>query len=199
MLPTPKTKKSNMSKKFTPIKIEVDYTGFNNAVKNAESKLENFRAALEFAYSNYVDEKDLNDAAFNESMLNEFKRCFLLKNSKLVRLDIGYNKLLDLLDVNIDTLKEHEYQHHQNPTELIQVDEKTVSAKIDIDSYTIYTKSETENQRLEAATNLIDALEKVAVFQKVYPLTIIQGISNFLLFDTSKNLYKLNRTLIPKI
>jgi len=186
-------------KKFTPIKLEVDYTGYNKAVKDAESKLKNFRSALEFAYSNYVDEKDLNDAAFNESMLNEFKRCFLLKNSKLVRLDIGYNKLLDLLDVNIDTLKEHEYQHHQNPTELIQVDEKTVSAKIDIDSYTIYTKSEAENQRLEAANSLLDALDKVAVFQKVYPLTITAGISNFLLFDTSKSEYKLNRTLMPKI
>jgi hypothetical protein len=185
--------------KFTPKEIEINYTGYNNAVKNAHTKLDNFNKALEFAYSSYVDEKDLSDVAFNESMLNEFKRCFLLKNSKLVRLDIGYNKLLDLLDVNIDKLKEFEYQHHENPAELIQVDKKTVSTKVDLKTFTIYTKNESENQRLEAAYNLIDALEKVSGFSKVYPLTITQGISNFLLFDTAKNVYKLNRTLMPKI
>ena len=186
-------------KKFTPQKIEVDYTGYNNAVKLAEQKLSNFRDALQWCTDNNVNAEDINDAAFNESMLNEFERCFMLQNSNIVKLDISYTKLLDLLDVEIHVLKEFEYQHHENTTDLIQVDNETVSAVVSIEDFTRYTRNEDENQRLDAANQLVDALKKVASFQKVYPMTITQGISNFLLFDIIKNEYKLNRALIPKI
>jgi len=101
--------------------------------------------------------------------------------------------------VNLDTLKELEYLHHENPSTLISVDNETIAAKVDIEDYTTYTKNESENERVFAAESLIDALNKVAKFSKVYPVTITQGISNFLLFDMSKNEYKINRTLIPKI
>ena len=189
-----------MSKKvFKPIKLEVNQIAYNNAIRDAESKLNNFKAALNFAFNNHVKESDLNDKAFNESFTQEFKRCFLKANSKKVNLSISYEKLLDLLSVNLKTLKELEYLHHENPSTLISVDNETIAAKVDIEDYTTYTKNESENQRVYAAENLIDALDKVAKFSKVYPVTITQGISNFLLFDMSKNEYKINRTLIPKI
>jgi len=41
-------------------------------------------------------------------------------------------------------------------------------------------------------------LKEVERFSKVYPMTITQGISNFLLFDMSKNQYRINRTLITR-
>jgi len=189
-----------MSKKvFKPIKLEVNHTAYNNAVKQAEAKIENFKAALNFAYNNHVKEADLNETAFNESFTQEYKRCFLKENKQKVKLEIHYKKLLDLLSVNLDTLKELEYLHHENPSTLISVDNETIAAKVDIEDYTTYTKNESENERVFAAESLIDALNKVAKFSKVYPVTITQGISNFLLFDMSKNEYKINRTLIPKI
>ena len=43
-----------MSKKFTPQKIEVNQIAYNNAIKQAEAKIENFKAALNFAYNNHV-------------------------------------------------------------------------------------------------------------------------------------------------
>jgi len=184
---------------FTPIKLDVNYAAFNKAVKQGEAKINNFIEALEWCYKNYVDEEDFNDAAFNEDMMLEFKEAFLKKNSKLVRLDIGYEKLIDLLDVNLDTLKEFQYTHDENPTEVkILPNGDVAKVEINIEDYTTYTKNENENDMLEAASELMAALKKVDRFSKVYPLTITQGVSNFILFDMKQNQYRINRTLIPK-
>ena len=182
--------------KFTPKKIEVNQIAYTKAVKDAEEKLNNFKEALDWVYSNNVNEVD--DMAFNDDMLTEYKRCFMLQNSNVVKLDISYDKLLDLLDVNLQILKEFQYKHDDNKSELIQIDKETVATKIDINDYTIWTRNESENQRLDVANELINVLDKVGSFSKVYPLTITQGISNFLLFDTAKHQYKVNRTIIPK-
>lgn len=182
--------------KFTPKKIEVNQIAYTKAVKDAEEKLNNFKEALDWVYSNNVNEVD--DMAFNDDMLTEYKRCFMLQNSNVVKLDISYDKLLDLLDVNLQILKEFQYKHDDNKSELVQIDKETVATKIDINDYTIWTRNESENQRLDVANELINVLDKVGSFSKVYPLTITQGISNFLLFDTAKHQYKVNRTIIPK-
>ena len=187
-----------MSKKFTPQKIEVNKIAYNNAIKQAEAKIENFKAALNFAYNNHVKEADLNDTAFNESFTQEFKRCFLKENSKKVQLEIPYEKLLDLLSVNLDTLKELEYKHHENTAQIEIVDNETVASEVSIEDFTVYTRNESENKRLAAKENLVKALNEVSEFSKVYPLSVIQATSNFVLFDITKNEYKLNRTIIPK-
>jgi mRNA-degrading endonuclease HigB of HigAB toxin-antitoxin module len=175
--------KSNMSKKFTPKKIEVNHIAYNIAIKQAEAKIENFKAALNFSYNNHVKETDLNDTAFNESFTQEFKRC---------------EKLLDLLSVNLDTLKELEYKHHENTAQLEIIDNETVASEVSIEDFTVYTRNESENKRLAAKENLVKALSEVSEFQKVYPLSVVQATSNFLLFDIAKNEYRLNRTIIPK-
>tara|TARA_B100000787_G_scaffold86596_1_gene63865 strand:- start:238 stop:795 length:558 start_codon:yes stop_codon:yes gene_type:complete len=182
--------------KFTPKKIEVNQIAYTKAVKDAEEKLNNFKEALDWVYSNNVSEVD--DMAFNNDMLTEYKRCFMLQNSNVVKLDISFEKLLDLLDVNLQILKEFQYKHDDNKSELVQIDKETVATKIDINDYTIWTRNESENERLDVANELINVLDKVGSFSKVYPLTITQGISNFLLFDTAKHQYKVNRTIIPK-
>ena len=193
----PKSAKSNKEPiEFTPIKLDVNHVAYTQAVKDAEEKINNFKEALDWVYSNNVSEVD--DMAFNEDMLTEYKRCFMLQNSNVVKLDISFEKLLDLLDVDLQVLKEFQYKHDDNKSELVQIDNETVATKIDINDYTIWTKNEAENKRLEVANELITVLDKVGSFSKVYPLTIIQGISNFLLFDTAKHQYKVNRTIIPK-
>jgi mRNA-degrading endonuclease HigB of HigAB toxin-antitoxin module len=190
--------KSNMSKKFTPKKIEVNHIAYNIAIKQAEAKIENFKAALNFSYNNHVKETDLNDTAFNESFTQEFKRCFIKENANKVQLEIPYEKLLDLLSVNLDTLKELEYKHHENTAQLEIIDNETVASEVSIEDFTIYTRNESENKRLAAKENLVKALSEVSEFQKVYPLSVVQATSNFLLFDIAKNEYRLNRTIIPK-
>ena len=184
---------------FTPIKLEVDIVAYNKANEQAEALLNNFNDALSWVYDNHVQEGDISIEAFNDDMVVEFQKAFMKRNAKVIKLDVSFEKLLNLLDVNLDALKEFQYKHHDNPqvAKVIQPDD-TLKVKIDMEDFTTYTKNQYENDMLEASDDLMLALKKVGYFTKVYPLTITQAVSNFLLFDMKQNKYRINRTLFPK-
>ena len=184
---------------FTPIKLDVDIVAYNKANEQAEALLNNFNDALSWVYNNHVQEGDISIEAFNDDMVMEFQKAFMKRNAKVIKLDVSFEKLLNLLDVNIDALKEFQYKHHDNPqvAKVIQPDD-TLKVKIDMEDFTTYTKNQYENDMLEASDDLMLALKKVGYFTKVYPLTITQAVSNFLLFDMKQNKYRINRTLFPK-
>ena len=184
---------------FEPIKLDVDIEGYNKANEQAEALLNNFNDALSWVYDNHVQEGDISIEAFNDDMVMEFQKAFMKRNAKVIKLDVSFEKLLNLLDVNLDALKEFQYKHHDNPqvAKVIQPDD-TLKVKIDMEDFTTYTKNQYENDMLEASDDLMLALKKVGYFTKVYPLTITQGVSNFLLFDMKQNKYRINRTLFPK-
>ena len=184
---------------FTPIKLDVDILSYNKANQEAEALLNNFNNALSWVYDNHVQEADISIKAFNDDMVMEFQKAFMKRNAKVIKLDVSFEKLLNLLDVNLDALKEFQYTHHDNPqvAKVMQPDD-TLKVKIDMEDFTTYTKNQYENDMLEAAGDLMLALDKVNHFSKVYPLTITQGISNFLLFDMKQNKYRINRSLFPK-
>lgn len=184
---------------FTPIKLDVDIVAYNKANEQAEALLNNFNDALSWVYDNHVKEGDISIEAFNDDMVMEFQKAFMKRNAKVIKLDVSFEKLLNLLDVNLDALKEFQYKHHDNPqvAKVIQPDD-TLKVKIDMEDFTTYTKNQYENDMLEASDDLMLALKKVGYFTKVYPLTITQGVSNFLLFDMKQNKYRINRTLFPK-
>ena len=184
---------------FTPIKLDVDIVAYNKANEQAEALLNNFNDALSWVYDNHVKEGDISIEAFNDDMVMEFQKAFMKRNAKVIKLDVSFEKLLNLLDVNLDALKEFQYKHHDNPqvAKVIQPDD-TLKVKIDMEDFTTYTKNQLENDMLEASDDLMLALKKVGYFTKVYPLTITQAVSNFLLFDMKQNKYRINRTLFPK-
>jgi hypothetical protein len=184
---------------FTPIKLDVDIVAYNKANEQAEALLNNFNDALSWVYDNHVQEGDISIEAFNDDMVVEFQKAFMKRNAKVIKLDVSFEKLLNLLDVNLDALKEFQYKHHDNPqvAKVIQPDD-TLKVKIDMEDFTTYTKNQLENDMLEASDDLMLALKKVGYFTKVYPLTITQGVSNFLLFDMKQSKYRINRTLFPK-
>ena len=184
---------------FTPIKLDVDIVAYNKANEQAEALLNNFNDALSWVYDNHVQEGDISIEAFNDDMVMEFQKAFMKRNAKVIKLDVSFEKLLNLLDVNLDALKEFQYKHHDNPqvAKVIQPDD-TLKVKIDMEDFTTYTKNQLENDMLEASDDLMLALKKVGYFTKVYPLTITQAVSNFLLFDMKQNKYRINRTLFPK-
>ena len=185
---------------FTPIKLDVDIVAYNKANEQAEALLNNFNDALSWVYDNHVQEGDISIEAFNDDMVVEFQKAFMKRNSKVIKLDVSFEKLLNLLDVDIEVLKEFQYKHHDNPqvAKVIQPDD-TLKVKIDIEDFTTYTKNQRENDMLEVAGDLMLALDKAKHFTKVYPLTITQGLSHFLLFDMKRNQDRINRTLMPKI
>jgi len=187
---------------FTPVKLDVNYDAYNKTVKDGEDFLKNFNAALSWVYSNHVDADTLSVREFSLDMMLEFERVFMLQNSKLIKLDVSFEKLLNLLDVDISMLKEFQYKHSENIgiqaffTNRDGETDDTLNVRIDIEDFTTYTKNQTENDMLEAADNLMVALKEVERFAKVYPLTITQGISSFLLFDMRENKYRVNTTFM---
>ena len=190
---------------FTPIVLNVDYDTYHKTIKEGEEYLKNFNDALSWVYDNHVKPDTISVSSFSKDMMLEFERVFMLQNSNLIKLDVSFEKLLNLLDVDIDVLKEFQYKHSDNShiqAFFINRDgepEDTLKVRIDIEDFTTYTKNQTQNDMIEAADNLMVALRDVERYTKVYPLTITQGISNFLLFDMKKNQYRINRTLMPKI
>ena len=184
---------------FEPIKLDVDIEGYNKANEQAEAPLNNFNDALSWVYDNHVQEGDISIEAFNDDMVVEYQKAFMKRNSKVIKLDVSFEKLLNLLDVDIEQLKELQYKHHDNPqvATVIQPDDK-LKVKIDMEDFTTYTKNQRENDMLEVAGDLMLALDKAKHFTKIYPLTITQGLSHFLLFDIKRNQYRINRTLMPK-
>ena len=184
---------------FEPIKLDVDIEGYNKANEQAEALLNNFNDALSWVYDNHVQEGDISIEAFNDDMVVEYQKAFMKRNSKVIKLDVSFEKLLNLLDVDIEQLKELQYKHHDNPqvATVIQPDDK-LKVKIDMEDFTTYTKNQRENDMLEVAGDLMLALDKAKHFTKIYPLTITQGLSHFLLFDIKRNQYRINRTLMPK-
>ena len=184
---------------FEPIKLDVDIEGYNKANEQAEALLNNFNDALRWVYDNHVQEGDISIEAFNDDMVVEYQKAFMKRNSKVIKLDVSFEKLLNLLDVDIEQLKELQYKHHDNPqvATVIQPDDK-LKVKIDMEDFTTYTKNQRENDMLEVAGDLMLALDKAKHFTKIYPLTITQGLSHFLLFDIKRNQYRINRTLMPK-
>ena len=187
---------------FTPVKLHVDYERYNKITKDGEDFLKNFNAALSWVYSNHVDADTLSVREFSLDMMLEFERVFMLQNSKLIKLDVSFEKLLNLLDVDISMLKEFQYKHSENIgiqaffTNRDGETDDTLNVRIDIEDFTTYTKNQTENDMLEAADNLMVALKEVERFAKVYPLTITQGIASFLLFDMRENKYRVNTTFM---
>ena len=184
---------------FEPIKLDVDIEGYNKANEQAEALLNNFNDALSWVYDNHVQEGDISIEAFNDDMVVEYQKAFMKRNAKVIKLDVSFEKLLNLLDVDIEQLKELQYKHHDNPqvATVIQPDD-TLKVKIDMEDFTTYTKNQRENDMLEVAGDLMLALDKAKHFTKIYPLTITQGLSHFLLFDIKRNQYRINRTLMPK-
>ncbi len=189
---------------FTPIKLDVDILAYNKANQEAEVLLNNFNDALSWVYDNHVNADTVSVSNFHKDMMLEFERVFMEQNTKLIKLDVSFEKLLNLLDVDINMLKEFQYKHSDNShitAFFLNRDgepEDTLKVRVEIEDFTTYTKNQTENDMLKAGDNLMAALKEVERFSKVYPMTITQGISNFLLFDMSKNQYRINRTLITR-
>ena len=184
-------------KKFTPIKLSINEVDYNKAIDDAKNKVEMFMKACDWV-TDKIDINEIDLMAFNLDMSKEFERCFMNEHSGIVNKEISYRKLLFLVDVDIAPLMKLEFLYYQNRNELSIIDGVVIEPKVDIEDFTLYTKTQDENDRVIASNNLIKAIDLVSPFTKTYGLTLQQAVSNFLLFDTRKSEYHINTALFPK-
>lgn len=98
---------------------------------------------------------------------------------------------MDLLDINILELQRILDKYLNNPIR-IQIRKGEYSAAVTPEKYVMFTKTELENEMLEAMNEFVESLKKIEKYKKVYPFDICRGTSRFMNFDTSTGKYFLN-------
>ena len=78
-----------------------------------------------------------------------------------------------------------------NPDIYVEENGDDFKCKVDSKDYTTYTKNPEENKRLIVTNNLVNALDMVEKYAKVYPLTIQQATSQFVRYDITSNKYRM--------
>ena len=179
------------SKKFVPMKVYTDERAYNNAQIQAKEKIEVLKSALEWC-SKHINTDDINRGMFLIDMSIEFERLFTLKNKDIVNKVLSYDKLLFLLDVSTDKLVELQNKFNSYESKVVVTENgDDYKCKVDSKDYTTYTKDMEENKRLIVVNNLINALDMVSKYAKVYPLTIQQATSQFVRFDIVTEKYRM--------
>ena len=88
-------------------------------------------------------------------------------------------QLSDFLNLNIKPSK-------------IEIRKGEYSGIVTPEKYVLFTKTEIENEMLEAMDEFVKSLKRIEKYKKVYPFDICRGTSRFMNFDTSTGKYFLN-------
>ena len=175
------------SKPFTKMKVYFDETTYNQSVKDAEDKIKVVQVALEWC-EKHINIQAIDKKLFLADFVTEFNRQVELQKGDMVKQKLAVEKLQFLLDIHITELRAIREQYDRINVDVYVEGDDFVSG-VSLEQFTRYTQNEEENQRLIICNNLIDAIDKVEKYNKVYAGDIIRGTSNFLKFDFRKNVY----------
>ena len=174
-------------KAFVKMKVWVDETSYNKAVESAQHKIDIVKKGLEWS-AKYIDIDKIDRKKFLADMVAEFNRQLEIQKGDITKVKLAVEKLQFLLDIHITELRAIQEQSDRINVDVYVEDDDFVSG-VSLEEFTRYTQNEEENQRLIICNNLIDAIDKVEKYNKVYAGDIIRGTSNFLKFDFRKNVY----------
>ena len=142
--------------KFEPKVLSVNYTAFNKASEDANLKLVTFNAILNWI-GKEIDISKINLDELYKDVTTVFKDAYVKENKGLANVPLSYEKTKFLLEMDDSQLIEMVFVLEQNSSELEIKTGKVFASKIDIDKYTRFTKSQNENDKLEAMEQLNNA------------------------------------------
>ena len=139
-------------------------------------------------------------SSFLSNPVQTFKDEWYRINSKKIELNVNVEKLLELCEIDIRDLGVlREGVRRYNAEIGIANDRKTklfkYVSKVDKESYSHYTKSEKENDKVLKLKKFLNALEDVSEFTQVYPANIQQGLNNIIHYNISDNEYVINSSM----
>ncbi len=170
--------------------VFTDELGYKEAVRKSENKIKIFNTALGVA-SHHIAVVDTQK--FADSFTTYFKQEFYKKHKGKIELEVSVEKILNLLDVNLNPLYDLERQYKSNTADVKWEGNKPVP-DVDKRPFERWTKSAQENEKVKAGRKLIDAIEEVSKHSKVYPMTIQNAVSGLLSFNMRTNSYYINLT-----
>ena len=156
----------------------------------AEEKMNILSKALEQA------EKHIEVTYFKEfceDFISYTTKKIVEKNKGLKELNLSNDKVLNLLDINLNELYELQVQFEENKTKLYYDKNGKPFTRVDKQQYISYTKNEEENRRIEAIENFIKSVEALEEFYHIYKGQIQPLTSNAVRYDLRTNDWIINQ------
>lgn len=120
---------------------------------------------------------------FCEDFISYTTKKIVENNKALKDLNLSNDKVLNLLDINLNELYELQVQFEENKTKLYYDKNGKPFTKVDKQQYISYTKNEEENRRIEAIENFIKSVEALEEFYHIYKGQIQPLTSNAVRYD----------------
>ena len=169
--------------------ITINNEGLKQAEKVAEAKITLLQSAIDEA-KKHVTIDDLK--AFGEDFISYTTNKIIDKNKSLKSLNLSPDKVLSLLEIDLNKLYNIQVEFEENKNQLLFDKEGSPYTKVDKEQFIQYTKNEQENERLEAFQYLIVSLEEIAKHTHVYKGEVARLTSNAVAYDLRLNKWLIN-------
>ena len=169
--------------------ITISNEGLKQAEKVAEAKITLLQAAIDEA-KKHVNIDDLK--AFSEGFISYTTKKVIDKNKSLKELNLSPDKVLSLLDIDLDKLYNIQVEFEENKTQLLFDKEGSPYTRVDKEQFIQYTKNEDENERLKAIQNLLISIEDLQQYYHVYKGDIQRVTSNAVRYNMRNNQWYIN-------
>ena len=169
--------------------ITISNEGLKQAENVAEAKITLLQSAIDEA-KKHVTIDDLK--AFGEDFISYTTNKIIDKNKSLKELNLSPDKVLSLLEIDLNKLYNIQVEFEENKTQLLFDKEGSPYTKVDKEQFIQYTKNEEENKRLEAFQYLIVSLKEIAKTQHIYKGEVARLTSNAVVFDIRLNKFRIN-------
>ena len=175
--------------------ITIDEEGLKRAEAIAEEKITLLQSAMKEA-EKHIHIDDFK--AFSKDFIAYTTKKIIDKNKGLKDLNLSNDKVLNLLEINLNGLYELQVQFEENNTKLYFDKDGSPYTKVDKEPFIQYTKSEEENKRLEAFQYLIVSLEEIEKHTHVYKGEVARLTSNAVAYDLRLNKWRINSIYFRK-
>ena len=169
--------------------ISMSDEGLKQAEKVAETKITLLQTAIDEA-KKHVTIDDLK--AFSEGFISYATKKTIDKNKSLKELNLSPDKVLSLLEIDLNKLYNIQVEFEENKNQLLFDKEGSPFTRVDKEPFIQYTKNEEENKRLEAFKYLIVSLEEIEKHTHVYKGEVARLTSNAVTFDLRLNKWRIN-------
>ena len=145
----------------------------------------------------YVNTSEFDMVRFQVDAMSEFLTHLKEENQDKIQLDVSAHKIADLLEIDMsDFMKDlHQIKKYSKLMQYVVWNNNTKEweNKLPKENYTRFTQDDVENEKYKVINELNDVLDKVRKYNKVYPLNIMQGTSQFVEWDNDNSRFILSQ------
>ena len=178
-------------KKFTPKLVYFDKVSYDKECKVAESKLN----LLEDARQNALKiVKNVELFEFEKDFISYVEKQAIKEATHLHKLKLSDDKLIYLLELDTSDLKDLQIQYEQIAINVNWID-KTPSITVDKEKYSRWTKSEFDNEKLQAIQDFIQSVKEIRKYSRITIGNLPQVTSNLVKANFREMKLEVNHTL----